>query len=135
MREIYDWVPWFRSLAQRIAEGGPELLIDRAKKVEWKEDRSEAPLLSYGDENIDPFSFFYYLAGHNSAKRRARVFPASPSTSGYPIRNILSAATRSCFRRPALSRCCSITTAEGIRNCSGESLSAGHVWAPCRQGD
>ncbi len=77
MKEIYDWVPWFRNLAQRIAEGGPELLIERAKKVEWKEDRSEAPLLQYGDENIDPFSFFYYLAGYSSsAKSRARIYPS-----------------------------------------------------------
>ena len=77
MKEIYDWAPWFRNLAQRIAEGGPELLIERAKKVEWKEDRSEAPLLKYGDENIDPFSFFYYLAGYSSsAKSRERIYPS-----------------------------------------------------------
>ena len=77
MKEIYDWVPWFRNLARRIAEDGPELLIERAKKVQWREDGSKAPLLMYGDENIDPFSFFYYLAGHNAwAKSRARVYPS-----------------------------------------------------------
>ena len=77
MKEIYDWVPWFRNLAQRIAEGGPELLIERAKKVDWKEDGSEASLLKYGDENIDPFSFFYYLAGYSSsAKSRRRIYPS-----------------------------------------------------------
>ena len=81
MKEIYDWVPWFRNLARRIAEDGPESLIERAKRVQWREDgrepRREPPLLMYGDENIDPFSFFYYLAGHNSsAKTRARVYPS-----------------------------------------------------------
>lgn len=77
MKEIYDWVPWFRNLARRIAEGGPELLIERAKRVQWKENEREAALLTFGDENIDPFSFFYYLAGHNSSARsRARVYPS-----------------------------------------------------------
>ena len=34
-------------------------------------------MLRYGDENIDPFSFFYYLAGHNSSARpRVRVYPS-----------------------------------------------------------
>ncbi|MDD9981703.1 MAG: AAA family ATPase [Gammaproteobacteria bacterium] len=76
MKEIYGWVPWFRNLARRIDEGGPELLIERAKRVEWKEDGSEAPLVRYGDENIDPFSFFYYLAGHSSSARsRAWIYP------------------------------------------------------------
>ena len=76
MKEIYWWVPWFRSLAHRVAEGGPELLVERAKRVEWKEDDSEAPLLRYGDENIDPFSFFYYLAARSStAKSRQRIYP------------------------------------------------------------
>lgn len=79
MKEIYWWVPWFRSLAHRVAEGGPELLVERAKRVEWKEDDSEAPLLRYGDENenIDPFSFFYYLAARSStAKSRQRIYPS-----------------------------------------------------------
>ena len=77
MKEIYDWAPWFRNLARRIAEDGPESLIERAKRVQWREDEREAPLLMYGDENIDPFSFFYYLAGHNAwAKSRARVYPS-----------------------------------------------------------
>ena len=77
MKEIYDWVPWFRNLAHRITEGGPEFLIQRAKRVAWNEDESEPPLLRYGDENIDPFSFFYYLAGRSSsAKSRARIYPS-----------------------------------------------------------
>ena len=38
MKDIYWWVPWFQSLAHRVAEGGPELLVERAKRVEWNED-------------------------------------------------------------------------------------------------
>ncbi len=60
MREIYDWVPWFRELAGKIAEGGEAYLIEKARRVDW---RNEKPaLLEYGDEGIDPFSFFYFLA-------------------------------------------------------------------------
>ncbi|MDE2890827.1 MAG: AAA family ATPase [Gemmatimonadota bacterium] len=59
MKEIYDWVPWFRELARNIAEGGEAFLIDRAKKVAWGENQA---LLQYGDAAIDPFSFFYFLA-------------------------------------------------------------------------
>ena len=57
MKEIYDWVPWFRELARKIAEGGETYLIEKAKQVNWGEDPS---LLRYGDEGIDPFSFFYF---------------------------------------------------------------------------
>ncbi|MCY3842030.1 MAG: AAA family ATPase [Acidobacteria bacterium] len=76
MKEIYAWVPWFQSLAQRIADGGEPFLIELAKAVPWKADGSEPPLLKYGDENIDPFSFFNYLAGLSyRAENRARLYP------------------------------------------------------------
>ena len=63
MKEIYGWVPWFRELAEKIAQGGERYLIERAKTVAWKEGGSEAALLNYGDANIDPLSFLYTLAG------------------------------------------------------------------------
>ena len=63
MKEIYDWVPWFQELASRIKEGGPQVLAERAKEVDWRNDNPS--LLKHGDENIDPFSFFYYLAALN----------------------------------------------------------------------
>ena len=43
MKEIYAWVPWFQSLAQRIADGGELFLIELAKTVPWKADGSEPP--------------------------------------------------------------------------------------------
>ena len=77
MREIYHWTEWFSELANKIAEGGEEFLIERAKQIDWKADGTEPPLLRYGDENIDPFSFFYSLA-HLSRGRdnRSRIYPS-----------------------------------------------------------
>ena len=71
MKEIYDWVPWFRELAKKIEAGGETYLIKKAKEVDWGNKRS---LLEFGDENIDPFSFFYYLAQNNTSHRRASVY-------------------------------------------------------------
>ena len=68
-----NWAHWFRELAQKIAEGGEQYLIDRAKKVAWQDDASSPQpyhLLRYGDENIDPLSFFYTLA---SRSRRGKT--------------------------------------------------------------
>ncbi|MDE0128112.1 MAG: AAA family ATPase [Gammaproteobacteria bacterium] len=72
MKEIYNWVPWFTKLTQRIADGGPKYLSDCAKKVEWRHDQNLQGLLNYGDENIDPFSFFYTVAskGAHYASRK-----------------------------------------------------------------
>ena len=71
MKEIYSWVPWFRKLAKKIEEGGEAYLIEKAKEVDWGNSRS---LLEYGDENIDPFSFFYFLAQKNTVNQREPVY-------------------------------------------------------------
>lgn len=73
MKEVYDWVPWFQELARKIAEEGETYLIQKAKnQVEWGGD---PPLLKYGDEGIDPFSFFYFLASKARDKQpRKRVY-------------------------------------------------------------
>ena len=70
MKEIYDWVPWFRRLAEKIAKGGETYLIEKAKLVAWG---GNPPLLQYRDEGIDPFSFFYFLASkarHEQPRKR-----------------------------------------------------------------
>ena len=73
MKEIYDWAPWFRELALKIAERGETWLIEKAKQVDW----GRAPaLLTYGDRGIDPFSFLYALAQKNTKKQRPRVYPS-----------------------------------------------------------
>ena len=79
MKEIYGWVPWFGELAGKIAEGGETYLAEAAKRVAWRDDDDEQPLplLKHGDENIDPFSFFYSLAQRGQdAGSRMRIFPS-----------------------------------------------------------
>ena len=77
MKEIYAWVPWFQELAGKIAEGGETYLAEAAKKVEWRRDGGRPPLLEFGNENIDPFSFFYTLAQlTKSSDSRERIFPS-----------------------------------------------------------
>ena len=71
MKEIYSWVPWFKELAEKIAKQGPENLIGNAKNVKWTNSRA---LLEYGDQNIDPFSFLYFLAQKNTAHQREKVY-------------------------------------------------------------
>ncbi len=60
MMNVFNWVPWFRKLAENINDGGQKYLVETANKVDWG-TRSRA-LLEYGDEGIDPFSFFRFLA-------------------------------------------------------------------------
>ena len=71
MKEIYSWVPWFRELGRKIEEGGEAYLIAKARQVEWTGDISP---LEYGDEGIDPFSFFYFLASKNTSKQLKPVY-------------------------------------------------------------
>ena len=81
MKEIYDWVPWFKELANKIAEGGEEYLIDKANRVEWHKDDTVQPLLKYGDENIDPFSFIYSVAARSMHESvREHLYPSIEET-------------------------------------------------------
>ena len=86
MKEIYGWVPWFRELAKKIAEEGEAYLIQKAKQVDWG---GEPSLLKYGDEGIDPFSFFYFLASKARDKQpRKRVYNSVSSV--FEIESLLS---------------------------------------------
>lgn len=75
MKEIYAWVDWFEELAAKIAENEPSYLVENAKQIPWNWDDNaksaiyEHPLFEHGDENVDPFSFFYSVA----AKAKALV--------------------------------------------------------------
>ena len=40
--------------------GGRQVLAEKAKEVDWRNDNPIRFCSRYGDENIDPFSFFYY---------------------------------------------------------------------------
>ena len=69
---------WFEELAAKIAANEPGYLVDKAKQIPWNWDkRTKSPvfenaLFNYGDENIDPFSFFYSVASKASALDSAR---------------------------------------------------------------
>ena len=65
----YSWVPWFEELATKIAEGGEDYLIERAKGVAWGDNPA---ILQYGDENIDPFSFLYFFTHKYRLRRPQR---------------------------------------------------------------
>ena len=60
----YYWVPWFRELATKIAQSDEGYLVEKAKEVEWdRSGKNPVPaILRYGDKNIDPLSFLYFLA-------------------------------------------------------------------------
>ena len=76
MSDLFAWVPWFKELAQKITAGGEKFLSEQAAKVDWKTN-GVPPLLRNGPENIDPFSFFYYLAAKSaSAASREIVYPS-----------------------------------------------------------
>ena len=71
MKEIYSWVPWFRELAEKISREGEEYLIKKAKQVAWGKSRA---LVDFGDEAIDPLSFFYFLASKNTINQLKPVY-------------------------------------------------------------
>ena len=73
MKEMYAWVPWFKELSERIAENDSDYLATRARRISWKADGNDPALTQFGDENIDPFSFLYTLAGYQHAKER--IYP------------------------------------------------------------
>ena len=70
----YTWVAWFEELTTKIAENDESDLADKAKAVDWGRDKGDVPLLNYGDENIDPMSFLYFLAQRNTSGQYTRIF-------------------------------------------------------------
>lgn len=73
MKERYDWVTWFRKLALKIDAEGEAYLSDKANQVNWQEKKPNH-LVYYGEDNIDPFSFFYYLAKKNTTNQLKPVY-------------------------------------------------------------
>ena len=74
MPELFQWVPWFAKLAEKVREGRREGLVARAKEVDWAGGR--CAVLAQGEENADPLTFFYHLAAvaGGKAKKRERVY-------------------------------------------------------------
>ena len=77
MRQDYAWVPWFRELVEKILEAGEANLPTLSQRIDWgKENKEKAAINRYGRENVDPFSFLYFLAQKNSANLFRRVYPS-----------------------------------------------------------
>ena len=70
----YRWVDWLVALATTIAENGEPYLAERARAVDWLKDKDDVPLLAYGDENIDPLSFLYFLAQRSTTHQFDGIF-------------------------------------------------------------
>ena len=73
MSDIPVWVDWFQALADKIVEIGEVGLIERVKRVDWSGNQPKPSLLIYGDKNIDPFSFLYFLAQTFDENRKETV--------------------------------------------------------------
>ena len=70
----YRWEEWLVKLATKIAENGETYLVECANDVNWLREREDVPLLYYGDENIDPMSFLYFLAQRNTQNQFKAIF-------------------------------------------------------------
>ena len=70
----YRWEEWLVKLAAKIAENGEAYLAECANDVNWLRERENVPLLYYGDENIDPMSFLYFLAQRNTKNQFNDIF-------------------------------------------------------------
>lgn len=79
MKEIYAWVPWFTELSRKIADRGPEFLVDRARQVTWSETDRNPPTAIQG-VGPDPFTFLYYIAARSRTYAARRVILPSIST-------------------------------------------------------
>ncbi len=69
MMNVFNWIPWFRQLAENIDKEGEQYLIETAKKVDWGKD-----VLIQHDKNIDPFSFFRFLANRDTKNLYKTVY-------------------------------------------------------------
>ena len=70
MTELFQWVPWFRELAEAVGKSRREGLVERAKEVDWA--GGACAVLAEGEENADPLTLFYHLAAIAGGKAEKR---------------------------------------------------------------
>ncbi len=80
--ELFQWVPWFGELAERVREGRREGLVERARAVDWAEGR--CAVLDQGEKKADPLTFFYHLAeiAGGKAEKRERIYSSVAEVFG-----------------------------------------------------
>ena len=77
MKEMYAWVPWFSELSKQIAQNDSSYLVDGANGVQLRKgDGTDHQIYSFGDENIDPFSFIYAVASKLGGNERHKIHDA-----------------------------------------------------------
>ena len=68
VKEMFGWVDFFTELAERIDEAGPRELNTQAKMIDWhlprrsESERRQGDVPLFGLDDIDPLTFFSYLA-------------------------------------------------------------------------
>ena len=82
MKELFQWVPWFRELAKAVGEGRREGLVEAAKNVDWAGGR--CAVLDQGEDKADPLTFFYHLASiaGGKAEKRETVYASVAEVFG-----------------------------------------------------
>ena len=80
MKDLFQWVPWFRELAKAVGEGRREGLVEAAKKVDWA--GGKCVVLDQGEELANPLTFFYHLAAIATSKRRETVYASVAEAFG-----------------------------------------------------
>ncbi|MYE95676.1 MAG: hypothetical protein F4238_20290, partial [Gemmatimonadetes bacterium] len=99
MPELFQWVPWFRELAQKVREGRREGLVERAKEVDWA--GLKCAVLANGEENADPLTFFYHLASiAKGAAKRKTVYASVAREFGIESYLDYGASDRFIFPQP-----------------------------------
>ena len=80
MKDLFQWVPWFRELAKAVGEGRREGLVEAAKEVDWA--GGKCVVLDQGEELANPLTFFYHLAAIAKSKRRETVYASVAEAFG-----------------------------------------------------
>ena len=94
MKEMFDWVPWFNELANKIADGGRQYLDDRAKEVKWQ---GASPLSNV--DVLNPLLFITVVANESEkAESRDRVFANLAEV--FEIRPLQTADSRDVWHFP-----------------------------------
>ncbi|MCY4398504.1 MAG: hypothetical protein OXE96_04045 [Gemmatimonadetes bacterium] len=82
MKELFQWVPWFRELAKAVGKGRREGLVEAAKNIDWAGGR--CAVLDQGEDKADPLTFFYHLASiaGGRADKRETVYASVAEVFG-----------------------------------------------------
>ncbi len=70
MKDLFQWVSWFKELAEKVGEDRQKGLVERAGKVDWA--GLKCAVLEQGEKKADPLTFFYHLGSIAGGKTENR---------------------------------------------------------------